>query len=112
MGWLVDVLRGVCYQIAVEGCYGARFDVPCPSAPPEWAAGGVASVGVDVGVPVVPGGFEQPNGRIELIGLALLRPDEVGLVDPGGRCDMSEFLARLRRLLPGQVTSLSRPSLV
>lgn len=110
-GWLVDVLRGVCNQIGVDMRYGARFDVSCPSAPPDWATNGVVSVGVDVDVPIVPDAIEQPNGLIQLIGVVLLRPSEVPLIDPAARSDRSEFLARLRALPPEQITSLTRTSL-
>jgi len=112
-GWLVDVLRGVCNQIVHEERYGARFDVPCPTAPAAWATDGVVGVGVDVNVPVVPENFSQKQGGlIQLIGVALLRPAEAVLVDPSKRPDSSPFLDRLRALPPEQLTSLTRPSLV
>ncbi|MCL2490455.1 MAG: hypothetical protein FWF36_07020 [Propionibacteriaceae bacterium] len=110
-GWLIDVLRGVCNQIALEQRYAARFDVPCPTAPPDWSTSGVVSVGLDVNVPAIPEDFIQPNGHIQLIGVTLLRPDEAALVDPAKRSDMSPFLAKLRALPPEQATSLTRPSL-
>jgi hypothetical protein len=110
--WLVDVLRGVCRQIVEDGQYGARFDVACPDAPAEWSTDGVVSVGVDVNVPTVPQQVELPNGYIQMIGVALLRPAETPSVRPDVRPDSAPFLDKLRALPPEQIASLSRPSLV
>jgi uncharacterized membrane protein YhaH (DUF805 family) len=116
--WRFAVVAAVARRIGASGMhlpaeleqYGAlSMSVPA-DAPEGWRTGdGGVGVLVGVGLPDVPEAVATAAGEVRLVGLALLRPEELQRILVGGREVRATIASRLASLPPAQLLSLDRP---
>jgi uncharacterized membrane protein YhaH (DUF805 family) len=117
--WRFAVVAAVARRIGASGMhlpaeleqYGAlSMSVPA-DAPEGWRTddGGVGVL-VGVGLPDVPEAVATAAGEVRLVGLALLRPEELQRILVGGREVRATIASRLASLPPAQLLAPDRPA--
>lgn len=118
-GWRFTIVAAVARRIGASGMhlpaeleqYGALSMSVSADAPAEWrsADGGV---GVLVGVPLpgVPEAVATAAGEVRLVGLTVLRPDELQRILVEGRTARASIAGALAALPPERLTASDRPS--
>lgn len=117
--WRFTVIAAVARRIGASGMhlpaeleqYGALSMSVSVDAPAEWrSADGGVGVLVGIGLPGIPEAVATSAGEVRLVGLTVLRPEELQRILVGGRDERAAIAAALAALPPAQLTSPTRPA--
>lgn len=117
--WRFTVIAAVARRIGASGMhlpaeleqYGALSMSVSVDAPAEWrSADGGVGVLVGTGLPDIPEAVATSAGEVRLVGLTVLRPEELQRILIGGRDERAAIAAALAALPPAQLTSPTRPA--
>jgi uncharacterized membrane protein YhaH (DUF805 family) len=118
-GWRFTIVAAVARRIGASGMhlpaeleqYGALSMSVSADAPAEWrSADGGVGVLVGIGLPGVPEAVATAAGEVRLVGLTVLRPDELHRILADGRSARTSIAAALAALPPERLTAWDRPS--
>lgn len=115
--WRFTLIAAVARRIGASGMhlpaeleqYGALSMSVSVDAPAEWRSpdGGVGVL-VGIGLPDIPEAVATSAGEVRLVGLTVLRPEELQRILVGGRDERAAIAAALAALPPAQLTSPTR----